>query len=59
MRKEASCISLSAAGKGLRRKGGGGDLANLQYNPTWNCHNISLLYNKNSLIKINEKKNPF
>jgi hypothetical protein len=28
-------------GKGVEGRDGGGDLANVQYKPTWNCHNES------------------
>jgi hypothetical protein len=50
-KKKPLAIALSAAGRGLRRRDGGGDLTNVQCKPIWNCHNESPLYNKYILIK--------
>jgi hypothetical protein len=38
-------------GIGLRGRDSRGDLTNVQYKPTWNCHNESPLYNEHTLIK--------
>jgi hypothetical protein len=47
---------LSGVGKGC---GGddGGDLTNVQYKSTRNCHNESSLYNEYMLIKMGKKSN--
>jgi hypothetical protein len=39
-------IALSGAGRGLRRRDGGGHLMNVQDQLVWNCHNESPLYNE-------------
>jgi hypothetical protein len=51
--KRPLAIVLSEAGKGTRGRDDGGDLT-VQYNPIWNCHNESPLYNEYFLIKKNQ-----
>jgi hypothetical protein len=36
--KKPLAIPLSGAWRGSRVRDGGGDLANVQYKPVWNCH---------------------
>lgn len=43
--KKTLAIDLSGAGKGLSGGDSGGDITNVQYQPTWNCYNEFPLYN--------------
>jgi hypothetical protein len=53
--KELLVIVLSRACRESRGRDSGGDLTNVQYKPTLNCHNEPYLYNKYIFIKNNEK----
>jgi hypothetical protein len=48
--KKPLTIVLSGTGWESRGRDGGGDLTNVQYNPIWNCHSESSLFNENILI---------
>jgi hypothetical protein len=40
--KKPLAIALSGAGMGLKGRGDGGDVTNVQYKSNWNCHCESL-----------------
>jgi hypothetical protein len=44
--KKPLAIALSRAGRGLRERDNGADLANAQYKPIQNCQYDSTLYNE-------------
>jgi hypothetical protein len=54
--KKPLAVVFSVMRRGTRESDSRSDLANVQYKPTWNCHNAYHLCNKYILIKINEKK---
>jgi hypothetical protein len=55
-KKKSFSIVLSGVGQGLMGRDSGSDLLNVQYKPIGNFHNESPLYNKYTLLKINEEK---
>jgi hypothetical protein len=54
--KKSLGIALSCVGRGLRGRGDGGGVTNVQYKHDWNCHYESLPCNEYFLIKKIIKK---
>jgi hypothetical protein len=53
---ETSCNCFKLGGEEVKGGGGGEDLTNVQCKLIRNCHNESLLYHENILIKMKENE---